>query len=62
MLVWAKATSASQSYVNSLYYNTGQNYQHQISIIWNYNSGQFEYFDYYGPGRSGVTKRTAIKT
>lgn len=65
MLVWVKPTSASQSYVNSLYYimnTTEQFFEHQISIIWNYNSGQFEYFDYYTPGWAGVTKRTAIKT
>lgn len=62
MLVWVKPTSSSQSYVNSLYYNMGQYREHQISIIWNYNSGQFEYFDYYDPGWAGVTKRTAIKT
>lgn len=44
MLVWAKATSSSQSYVSCLYGGSSGN-DHQYSLIWNYNSWQYEFYD-----------------
>ena len=55
ILVWVKPTASSQSYVNCIYWSSGSS-NHQISIIWNYNSGQIEYYD----AGVGPAKRTAI--
>lgn len=62
MLVWVKPTVNSASYVSCVIRNNGQEaIQHQISLIWGYNSWQFEYYDD-RKENGGVTKRYTIKS
>ena len=59
ILCWIKPTANTASYVNIFYAEEGWFGLHQISLIWGYNSWQFEYFD---DTNSWTTKRTSIKT
>jgi hypothetical protein len=65
MLAWVKITTNSSSYIASLYWRLSSGANHQISIIYWYNSNQFEYFDSNNPtGSSGrdLVTRTTIKS
>lgn len=59
ILIWVKPTQNSQSYINTFHYSLSSNDRHQISIIWGYNSWQFEYYD---DSDSWGLKRTVIKS
>ena len=58
ILCWVKPTANTASYVNLFYAKGGWLGLHQISLIWGYNSWQFEYFD---DANNWTTKRTSIK-
>ena len=62
-LVWVKATASSQSYISCVKgINNQDGISHQISLIWNYNSWQFEYFDEKDVNDVPTIKRYTIKS
>ena len=58
-LAWVKPTATGQCYVKTLSSPQGTTNAHQISIIYNYNSNTFEYYD---DMSSAWVKRTTIKS
>ena len=64
MLLWVKPTATNSCYVNCLFWWTTWN-GHQLSVIWWYNSGEFEYYEdktWKGTVRTAMLSGISINT